>query len=270
MFVTKVKNSLFNSILKTALRKNGFLTKGMVSENKIVVLKDGISFYADISRAREQYLQSGELFELETLLADIRFKFALNYKLESFQTAQSSLRHLLVREEDLEEGWIWGSFAGGIKKILTFADGENVYPLGVSYLKKWGVPKDVLFAVADRNMSEILKKASLHTCVVAGRVRAIDFTLEPLRLKASFMLCSNFQKLVSEKLGARFLVFAPSQEYLLAVEDVKNNVVESFGTAVVEQYLKSDNKLSTEVFLFSPSGISTAGKFKLPEQMEVF
>ncbi len=270
MLVTKVKNIIFNSILRTALRKNGFLLKRMISENEIEVLKEGISFCADVSAARDEYLKSRTLLQLDALMAKLGLEFAIKYKLTSFQTAQGALRHLLVREEDLEEGWIWGNFVGGIKKILAFADGENIYPLDVSHLKKWGVPKDVLFAVADKNMSEMLKKTSLHSCVVAGKVKAVDFSIQPLKLKASFMLCSNFQKLVSEKLGARFLVFAPSQEYMLAVEEIKNNIVESFGTAIVEQYLKSGNKLSTEVFLFSPSGISAAGRFKLPEQMEVF
>ena len=127
--------------------------------------------------------------------------------------------------------------------------------------KKWGVPKDVLFSVADNNMCEIFRRTELRVSEIAGKIKVVEFVSEYDGTTSSLMLCSEFRNAVSQRLGARFLLVAPSSESMLAVEDVTNDIVESLGPVVLEEYKKTKNKLSTNVYLFSQAGISVAGRF---------
>ena len=175
-----------------------------------------------------------------------------------------------MREENIGGDYIAADFMNNIKKVVAFTtDNQNICPLSAAYLKAWGIPRDVLFAVADKNMCDILKRTELYVSTIAGKIKVIEFPVENVKLRSALMLCSNFKKSISDKLGARFLLVAPSAESMLAVEDVTNNIIESFGPVVLDEYRKSVNKLFTEVLLFSPSGMSIAGKFQLPDNVEV-
>lgn len=49
---------------------------------------------------------------------------------------------------------------GNLRRVICYT-GDNVSAriLDESYMKKWDVPKEVLFSVADRNMCRMLAKA---------------------------------------------------------------------------------------------------------------
>lgn len=265
-----LNNNRFYKIFRSTLKTKNFELGRKISDDLYEVFSENISFNIDVHDAKRDYELNKDITGLENLLLQLELDFTAKYKLVSFHNAQNCLRHLLVREELLSEDCISSDFMNDVKKIIAFTtDNQNIFPLSAVYIKKWGIPKDVLFAVADRNMCDILRKTELYVSTIAGKIKVIEFPVENAKLRSALLICSNFKKLVSEKLGARFLVIAPSQETMLAVEDVTNNIIESFGPVVLEEYKKSVNKLSTEVFLFSPSGISVAGKFQLPVPAEV-
>ena len=267
MFFQKDK---FNKIFKNTLQKKGFDLKHKISDDIYEISSGDISFTIDVCEARRDYEYSNNVSTLENLLLQLELDFTAKYKLVSFQNAQSCLRLLLMREENIGGDYIAADFMNNIKKVVAFTtDNQNICPLSSAYLKAWGIPRDVLFAVADKNMCDILKRTELYVSTIAGKIKVIEFPVENVKLRSALMLCSNFKKSISDKLGARFLLVAPSAESMLAVEDVTNNIIESFGPVVLDEYKKSVNKLFTEVLLFSPSGMSIAGKFQLPDNVEV-
>lgn len=259
----------FNKAFKNLMKQKNYEVTRKISENIYEIVCQGICFEVDVSEARQSYEQSRDA-ALDNLLLRIELDYIAKHKLTSFQNAQNCLRCLPARESEADSIAVPFLNGLGLQKVLAFTtDDKNIFPLNAEYLKKWNVPKDVLFAVADRNMSEILRRTELYVSTISGKIKVIEFPVENPKLRTALMFCSNFKKLVSDKLGARFLVLAPSQESMLAVEEVKNNVVECFGPVVLQEYQKAECPLSTDVFLFSPSGVSIAGKFKIPEPMEV-
>ena len=261
----------FEKAFRYSLHQKNFEVRQKISEDIFEVSCENINFHVDVTEIRRFYGKRDNA-AFERFLLQIELDFASKRRLVSFANAQNSLRCLLMRGDELDEDWISSPFVEEVNflKILAFtADNENIIPLSLDYIKKWSVPRDVLFAVADRNMCEILRKTELYVSTIAGKIKVIEFPVENTKLRAAMMLCSNFRKLVSEKLGTRFLVIAPSRESMLAVEDVTNDVIECFGPVVLQEYQKSESKLSTDVFLFSPKGISIAGKFNIPEKVEV-
>ena len=264
------KKDRFYIIFKNTLKKRNFEVGRKIADDVYEITSGNISFNIDVCDARRDYEYSNNISTLENLLLQLELDFTAKYKLVSFQNAQSCLRLLLMCEENIGEDCISTDFMNNVKKIVAFTtDNQNICPLSATYIKKWGIPRDVLFAVADRNMCEILRKIDLYVSTIAGKIKVIEFPIENAKLRSALMLSSNFKKLISDKLGARFLLIAPSSESMLAVEDVTNNIIESFGPVVLDEYRKSVNKLFTEVLLFSPTGMSVAGKFQLPNKVEV-
>lgn len=259
----------FLKAFKIKLQKKNFTLGRQVKPNVYEITSGTITFSINVGDARESFLVSSNE-AIDNLMLQVEMDFASKYRLVSFNNAQSCIRMLLIRAEDVTEDNISADFYNGMRKIIAFStDNQNIFPLSISYMKKWGVPADVLFAVADRNMCEVLRKTDLYVSTISGRIKVIEFPAENSRLRSSLLLCSTFRKVISDKLGSRFLIVVPSAESILAVQDVTNNIIESFGPVVLDEYRKSTYPLSTEVLLFTPNGISTAGKFQIPENNSI-
>ncbi|MEG0614167.1 MAG: hypothetical protein RR540_00305 [Oscillospiraceae bacterium] len=254
----------FYNVFKKTLKQKNFEIKRKISDNVYEISSGLMTFNIDVTDIRKEFLTTKSTAPLDELLTQLEIDFTIKYKLVSFHNAQNCLRLLLKRDENVKPNYVTADFMSGVKKIIAFStDNESVIPLENTYLKKWGVPKDVLFAVADKNMGEILAQLNLYVSTIAGSIDVLEFPVENVKLRASLMLCSNFKKIVSQKLGGKFLVVAPSADSMLAIQDVTNNVIESFGPIVVDEFKKAADPISTEVLLFSPTGITVAGKFKV-------
>lgn len=258
----------FNWTFKKILKGKGFKITREISENNVEVTSGMVSFTVDVGEARKEFRATKKTEKLEQLLLQMELDFTSKYRLVSFHNAQGCMRLMLSPSERVEEDWVSMDFISGLKKVIAFStDNANVFPLSAGYLKKWGVPKEVLFSVADRNMCSILRKSGLHVSTISGKIKLIEFETENKCLCAALMTASDFRRTIAERLGPRFLIIAPSASSLVAIEDVTNNIIEAFGPVVLEEYSVSADKLTTEVFLFSPSGVITAGKFKVPEEV---
>lgn len=257
------KKSKFYKELKNKLKEREFQLGREIEPDIYEVINGAMSFNIDVKAARRDYEYSRNTKLLDELLETLELDFAAKYKLSVFHNAQRFLRLILMREEDVNESLIYTDFADNLKQVIAFTtDDKTVYPLNNAYLRKWSTPKDVLFSVADKNMCELFRKTELRLSEIAGKIKVVEFVTEYPALCASMMLCSDFTETVSSKLGARFLLVAPSSESLLAVEDVTNDIVETLGPVVIEEYKKSTHRLSTNVYLFSRTGITIAGRFQ--------
>lgn len=259
----RFKTDQFTVGLKQLLRQKSFRITENTAEDVYQVTNGEVSFSLDVRQARVDYERFHDLSQVERLLQQKEMDFAAKYRLASYKNAQSSLRLLLLRDEMVSADTIGEDYGGGLKRVVAFVtENQSVIPLSSLYMKKWGVPQDVLLAVGERNMTELLKQTPLEVSEVGGRIKMLEFAVENPRLRAALMLAGNFRRLVSEHLGNRFLVVAPAVESMVAVQDVTNNIVESFGPVVLEEFKQSSCPLSTDVLLFSPQGISIAGRFR--------
>lgn len=259
-----IKDKFYREFKKLLSQKN-FQISRKIEEDVYEITSGTVTFTVDVRDARRDFEYGRNSKTLEFLISTIELDFTSKYKLVSFNNAQPCLRVLLMRSEDVSENYISMDFLGDIKKVVAFStDNNTVYPLNSEYLKKWGIPKDVLFNVGDKNMCDVLREGSISVSTIAGQIRVIEFNSVNEKLRASVLSCSSFRKVVSEKLGPKFLVVIPSSESILAVEDVRNDIIETFGPIVMQEFQKSRNKLSTDVYLFTSTGISVTGKFSVP------
>lgn len=256
----------FLRVLKSTLKRHKMELGTQLSADLYEIKSGMVSFEIDVSKARVSYEETKSSDLLEQLLDKLAIDFITKYKLDSFKTAQSSIRLLLMRNDDIKSNYLTRDFIEDLKIVVAFAsDGSGITPLDGSYARKWGIPVDVLFAVGDKNMCDILRKAEAVVSEISGKIRVMEFPSATEELRAAFIACSFFQKLASSKLGSRFLVVFPSASTLLVIEDVMNNVIESFGPMIVKEFEASPKRLSTDVFLFTPNGIEIAGRFQSAE-----
>lgn len=262
------KDKFFKVFKKKLLQKNFDIVKKF--DNDVYqISRDRIDMKIDAEDVRKSFENDINTKAVDELIASIELDFVERYKLISFNNAEAALRIILMRKEDVKDNYISNIFYDNICKVIAYVGNEKtVYPLDSSYLKKWGIPKDVVVNVADRNMCEILISSKLNVISNSG-IKYIDFSDIDNTTRASLMACMSFRKTIADKLGTKFLVIAPTAETMYAIEDVRNDVVESMGNIIAREYRKSENKLSTSVYLYTSKGITVEGKFNIPEDKKV-
>lgn len=261
------KDASFEDALQSALDERNFTIKEQRSEQEYLITNGAVEELLDVTNARQSFDQERSCRILEEALMAIELNFTARQRLVSFEAAQSSLRMLLVRRNKITDDFIAVDFLRDMKKVVAFTtDNQNVFPLSSAYARKWDRPESVLYAVAERNMSELLRRTELTVSSPAGGIKVLEFFVESVQMRASLQVSSEFYRTVSSKLGSRFLIVCPSAESMIALQDVTNNIVESFGPVVLDEYLASSMPLTTDVFRYSPTGITVIGHFRTPEE----
>lgn len=254
----------FNRLFRSALKKNRFSVEKRGSRDYYIITDGNSSLDFDVSSEKFEYARNRSPEAINKLMERVIRDFGILERMVSFTNGQEFIRFTVMRDDEITGGMITDDFIGGLKRVICYT-GDNVRSrlLSEEYMKKWDVPREVLFSVADRNMCRLLKKAeySDSTADGAGTVRCLDFKAEGSDFTVALMMCSEFHNFISERLGSRFLVAAPSKDTLLALTDVTNNVLERLGSAIVGEYRWASRPLTTDIFHYSSAGIRIAGHF---------
>lgn len=261
-----LKKDKFGSEFKNALRRHNLSVAEKNGDTFRIT--NGISeFSIDISKARSEYESDPSPEVLNKLIRNIEQECDMESRMVSFTNGQEFLRLAVMREKDVKHDMISSDFAGGLRKVIVYtSDDMTLHPLNEAILKRWGMPREVLFSVADRNMCRLLAKTAVKKTSIAEGVNAMEFDLPCKHLGVSFILCNDFRRVVYEYMGAKFLVVAPSCESILILENITNNILEKLGKEIVREYKRSPNPLTTDVFLFTPEKIQIAGHFSVKSE----
>lgn len=254
----------FEAEFKNALKRRQFNIVSKRDDGQYEVSNGTVMFTVDVSEARAAYEKNRSDEELDMLINRLEHDCLTKGRMVSFTNGQEFLRLLIMREKDVTPDMISADFVEGLKKVAVYTpDDEIIHFLDEDTLKKWGVPREVVFSVADRNMCRILSKAEINEETLCENIKALEFKISSPAFCSSLIMCNEFRSAVYEKLGSKFLVVAPSRENLLVLKDITNNILEGLGTVILNEYRKAKNPLTTDVLLFTSQEIQVAGRFSL-------
>ena len=254
----------FEAGFKNALKRQNYHIVEKKSSTEYEISNGSAVFEIDVGEARQIYEETRSDEELDLLIKRLEMDFTTKGRMVSFTNGQEFLRLMLMREKDTDETMISADFAAGLKKVVVYSpDNEVIHHLDEATLRRWGVPREVAFSVADRNMCKILSNTEIEVETLNGGIKTLDFKTSCPVFCSSLMLCNEFRSAVYERLGAKFLVVAPSRESLLVLQNITNDILEGLGTVILDEYKKAKNPLTTDVLLFTPKEIQTAGRFSL-------
>lgn len=254
----------FEAEFRNALKRRQFNIVSKQDDGQYEVSNGTVMFTVDVSEARAAYEKNRSDEELDMLINRLEHDCLTKGRMVSFTNGQEFLRLLIMREKDVTPDMISADFVEGLKKVAVYTpDDEIIHFLDEDTLKKWGVPREVVFSVADRNMCRILSKAEINEETLCENIKALEFKISSPAFCSSLIMCNEFRTAVYEKLGAKFLVVAPSRENLLVLKNITNNILEGLGTVILSEYRKAKNPLTTDVLLFTPQEIQVAGRFSI-------
>lgn len=254
----------FEAEFRNALKRRQFNIVSKRDDGQYEVSNGTVMFTVDVSEARAAYEKNRSDEELDMLINRLEHDCLTKGRMVSFTNGQEFLRLLIMREKDVTPDMISADFVEGLKKVAVYTpDDEIIHFLDEDTLKKWGVPREVVFSVADRNMCRILSKAEINEETLCENIKALEFKISSPAFCSSLIMCNEFRTAVYEKLGAKFLVVAPSRENLLVLKNITNNILEGLGTVILSEYRKAKNPLTTDVLLFTPQEIQVAGRFSI-------
>lgn len=254
----------FEYDFKNALKRQNFYIAAKENDSLYEISNGSAAFKIDVGEARRQYAAARSDEVLDRLVSQLELDFKTEGRMVSFTNGQDFLRLMIMREKDVDKAMISADFVDGLKKVVVYtSDNTTVHNLDEDTLKRWGVPREVAFSVADRNMCKLLSKAEVGEETLCGDVKALDFKLSCPAFCSSLILCNDFRSAVYERLGSKFLVVAPSRESLLVLKNITNDILEGLGTVILSEYRKAKNPLTTDVLLFMPQNIQIAGRFSI-------
>lgn len=252
----------FETDFRNALKKRKMTLSDKTGDNLYDVSNGITSVSVDVSKMRSRYNEKRSADELNGFAGQIELDFAAKGRLVSFTNSQGLLRIILMRERDVKKSYVASDFMNGLKKVVVYtSDDEHIHMLDDNSIRNWGVPDEVLFSVADRNMCKLLAKAKFKESVVIKNLKALEIDLPNKELGVAMMACSDFRQAVYKRLGAKFLAVAPSRESMLILDDVTNDILEGLGAVIMTEYKMSGKPLTTDVLLYSSAGITVAGRF---------
>lgn len=254
----------FEACFRNALKDKRFDVISKKDDGTYEVTNGTAVFTVDVREARAAYEKNSSDEELERLISRIENDCLAKGRMVSFTNGQEFLRLLIMREKDVDKTMVSADFVDGLKKVAVYTpDDEIIHFLDEETLKRWGVPREVVFSVADRNMCRLLSKAEIGEETLTGGIKALYFKISCPEFCSSLIMCNEFRSAVYERLGAKFLVVAPSRENLLVLKNITNNILEGLGTVILSEYRKAKNPLTTDVLLFTPQDIQIAGRFSI-------
>ena len=254
----------FENDFKNVLKRQDFYIAAKESDSVYEVSNGTDTFKIDIGEAKRLYEETHNEEILERLVSGLEQDLHTEGRMVSFTNGQEFLRLMIVRDQEITKDMIYADFVEGLKKVVVYtSNDESIHHLDENLLRRWGVPHEVVFSVADRNMCKMLSKAEIEEETLVGDIKALDFKIQYPAFCSSLILCNDFRSTVYERLGAKFLVVAPSRESLLVLKNITNNILEGLGTVILDEYRKAKNPLTTDVLLFTPQGIQVAGRFSL-------
>ncbi len=262
--IDKKTEERFNRLFRSALKKNRY-TAQKRSKDYYTVSDGTDSLGFDISEEKYSYAKSRDPEWADRLLERIAREFYILSRLVSFTNGQEFIRYTIMREEEIGRDMIAEDFMGGLKKVICYTgDDVKARPVGEDYIKKWDVPKEVLFSVADRNMCRLLRKTAFTESVMSDgsqEIRCLDFKAEGSDFTVALMMCADFRSYISARLSPKFLVAVPSKDTIIVMSEVTNDVLERLGTAIVGEFRFASRPLTTDIFLYSSAGVEVAGHF---------
>lgn len=256
----------FDSELKSTLKQYNckIISK---SDKGVFEVDTGFSkFKLDCRRARAKYEKSQSEDDLAAAMKGVEKECEMESRMVSFTNGQEFLRFVIMPAGNVKRSMISADFAEGLKKVIVYtADNVKLKYPGEDYLKRWDVPKEVLFSVADRNMCRLLTSARMTQCELAKNVPALEIELPTKHLSASLMMCNDFRRVVSAKLGEKFLVVAPSEDSMLVLGNVNGKLLKKLGSSIIKEYRGAERPLMTDVLMFTHDSVQTAGHFSVKE-----
>ncbi|MBQ5319698.1 MAG: hypothetical protein J6K17_11430 [Oscillospiraceae bacterium] len=234
------------------------------SRNSYELANGTASFRFDTTKPRAAYEKNPTDEKLEKIVRRLEKEVATKSRMISFTNGQEFLRLMPMRDKDVRRNMISTDFVEGLKKVVVYTpDDETIFFLDEATLKRWSVPKEVVFSVADRNMCRLLSRAVISEEELPGGLMALEIKIEAETFSSALMLCNDFHSAVKKKFGEKFLVVAPSRENLLVLKNLTNDVIKGLGTVILSEYRKAQNPLTTDVLLFTGQDVQIAGRFSI-------
>ena len=254
-FETEFRNILKNLHLHIISREG---------KNVYEIANGTASFRFDAAKARAAYEKNPTDEKLVRISRRLEKEVATKSRMISFTNGQEFLRLMPMRDKDVKRNMISADFVEGLKKVVVYTpDDETIFYLDEATLKRWSVPKEVVFSVADRNICRLLSKAEINEEELPGGITALEIKTGAETFGSALMLCNDFHPVVKNKFGEKFLVVAPSRENLLVLKNLTNDVMKGLGTVVLSEYRKAKNPLTTDVLLFTQQDVKVAGHFSM-------
>lgn len=251
----------FNRLFRSVLKKNKLSVTKRGSKDYYIITDGEETLGFDISAEKYTFAVTKDPETADRLVERIIKDFGILTRLVSFTNGQEFLRFTLMRSEEIGKNMIAEPFIGNLKKVMCYT-GDNITAriLDVSYMKKWDVPREVMFSVADRNMCRLLRKTDYSEgAVKSADAKYLDFKAEGNDFTAALIMCSDFHDHIAEKMGERFLVAVPSKDSMLVMSEIGEDMLDRIGSVIAGEYRWTSRPLTTDIFLYTPAGIKTVG-----------
>lgn len=254
LLTTEKKAKKFRRNMPAYLRRNGYDVT--VRSDFFYKVSNG-TYTADMDFSHFFYSYSDKPADsvFEAAISTAADQFAALERMETFTNGQDHLRFRAMPPEAVTADMISEDFPGGIKKVLCYtSDNIHAHILSPEYARKWDMPPEVLFSVADRNMSMLFGKLPSKRFRI-GAHECVEFYTDDNDFFPSLMMCGSFYGFVSSMIGQRFLLCIPSEVSFLAISSPMGSELTKIANEVWDENRSSSAPITSAMYLFTTQNV---------------
>ncbi len=254
LLTSEKKEKKFKRNMLAYLRRSNYEVK--VRSDFFYTLSNGKDTVdMDLSSYCYEYSDKPSDTVFDNALAAVAALFQTLDRMDTFTNGQDFIRFIAMPPEKVSGNMITDDFPGDIKKVLCYtSDNMHAHVLSPDYQKKWDVPREVLFSVADRNMAKLFRTVKYRR-FKAGDHECAEFYSDGNDFIPSLMMCSGFYEFVSAMIGERFLLCIPSSASFLVISKPAGSEIAKISNEVWDENRSSADPITSAMYLFTPKKV---------------
>ena len=215
-----------------------------------------------LDNVRKSYEQDGTFDHLDNLVNSIK-TYLTNTPIPGWEISKEKVFLSLYPSDFDYEDFINEKVTEDFHKYYVYYEDEQYFWLNYRQLDEWNIDEQEFKNQVDKNMASLLEKSRVEIVETKSKARLAYFETEIDGLKAALLFSKNLKKKVSPLLGFPIYCVLPVRDfcYMFGEKD-KDELVNSLGATVLEEYKNSGYEITTEIIKISENGIETIGKYK--------
>ena len=186
---------------------------------------------------------------------------------DDWDVARRAIVPYLLNEPAAQERYLGRMISTMAFQSLVWCDLDSGLMLGIEkgMLDVWHKEEAEVMECALRNFDAMLESAQIEVMPDSGHKVAV-VKLQATTFKANVLTSARLKQKVSPVIGWPIWAVAPCADFVLLFND--KNIIPNLGPTVYNEFMGSQQPVSTEVFEITDQGVVAVGNFmpQMPEK----
>lgn len=247
---------------KTRLEHLGLSIDKIDDEGLVHIEHGENTLKISLNNVRKSYEQDGNFDHLDNLIQSIH-EYLMEVPIPNWNESKDKVFLSLFPSDFDYQDFINEKVTADFHKYYVYYDNEQYIWVDHKQLEEWQIDQQIFKEQVDKNMNALLDRSSIEILETESGARLAYFHTEIEGLKSALLFSKNLKNKILPILGFPVYCVLPVRDFCYMFSDKdKNELINSLGETVLNEYNSSGYEITTEILKLSDNGIEVIGKFQ--------